>query len=196
MKTDFLIADTHFSHEGIAKSRGFSSAEYHDNAVIDAINSACPRSPYTRLFILGDFGGGDRPGRYRSRIECKEVWLIYGNHDKRSVSTHFSMCKDSYLLKTGVPSCPKLFLSHYPMCYWNGSHKGWGHAYGHVHAKREATMDEMMPERRSMDVSVDNLMNMFQQPFPISVKELAEIFAKRAGHDDIQYYRDNFGPLN
>ena len=31
----------------------------------------------------------------------------------------------------------KLVLSHYPILFWNGQHKGWVHLYGHVHMSDE-----------------------------------------------------------
>src|SRR5262249_1688176 len=57
----------------------------HDDALIDTIN-ACVGADDV-LWILGDFCWGQlhEATEYRKRIRCRNVHLVWGNHDHRSV---------------------------------------------------------------------------------------------------------------
>lgn len=186
MKT-FLMSDTHFEcYNLIEETRSeWASPETHDEMVVDAINSTVKRQD--RLIILGDFcKDTKRTAIWRQKIQCKHVHLVLGNHDKR---THawpaFGMgnVSDTLELKVGPPEDRrKIFCSHYPHVHWPASHYGSYHAYGHVHGQKESELDMMMPERRSIDVGVDNAVRLLGSPFPFSTDELFLFLRLRAGH--------------
>lgn len=100
----WFTADTHFGHGNIIKycQRPFLSAQEqelarqggrdrwrlseetvrrHDEALLDAINSRV--EPHDMLWILGDFcwGGLCEAAEYRERLRCRQVYLVWGNHD-------------------------------------------------------------------------------------------------------------------
>ena len=52
MATVRFIADLHLGHENMAKKRGFSSAEEHDEYVVEMWNSVVGKRDVT--YILGD----------------------------------------------------------------------------------------------------------------------------------------------
>jgi len=195
----YFTADTHFEHPGVIKmmarvdpqSALMRSSEQHDALLIDNINSLVGRDD--ELIIIGDFAG-DNPGKYRSKIHCKHVRLIMGNHDRPKKSMNvFGECPTMAWTKCYSENKKdhlKLHLSHYPMAYWDGSHRGEGHLYGHVHGQRESYLDEIEPQRKAMDVGVDNAFALLGSYRPFSEAEVFSYMARRSGHDDVRYYHD------
>jgi calcineurin-like phosphoesterase family protein len=96
------------------------------------------------LWCLGDwvFGGRDslrNARRFRDQIQCRSIFLVWGNHDDRRIRDLFAATYDQVELHVeGV----KMTLNHYPMLTWNGQHHGTVespnvHLYGHLHALYE-----------------------------------------------------------
>ncbi len=187
MKT-FFTADCHFDHAKFFEpqaTRPFTLREWNE-LMLDAINIRVGRAD--RLFILGDFAW-KRPGYWRQQIRCRHVTLIVGNHDKEA------KCRNvfggaMYLTRMVKKVCGALvFLSHYPHAHWPSSHYGSLHLYGHCHNQREACLDAIWPERRSMDVSPDTAFQLTGEWRPFSDKEVVERLSKRQGHDMLDHYR-------
>lgn len=166
----WFTADTHFGHEAVISKMGrpFIGIKEHDDFIISGINQAVQKRDV--LYILGDFAW-TRPGHYRQRINCREVHLIWGNHDKESFKIHFSNCYVTRYLKES-----NLFLSHYPHAYWHKSHKGSMHLYGHCHGQREQTLDAAFPGRRSLDVGICQ-----HNYCPLSLIEITNRLMARSG---------------
>lgn len=69
---------------------------------------------------------------FRDRIKCRQVHLVYGNHDKeygqdgifQSVQ-HYKELKTTY---------GRIILFHYPILEWNAAHYGTIHLHGHIHS--------------------------------------------------------------
>lgn len=71
------------------------------------------------------------------------IYFIRGNHDKSALNVFkkhphvFEWVKDYYYLKVIDKEISggsqRLFLIHYPMLTWNGSHKGSWNLLGHIH---------------------------------------------------------------
>lgn len=188
MKT-FLIADPHFDHEGLIKITGrpFVDVQEWNGLLLENINSMVGRSD--RLIIVGDFGFSKRTVFFRQQIKCKHIELIMGNHDQES------RCRAAFggsIWHQRVIKFfdTKLYLSHYPHVFWDGSHRGWMHIYGHTHNQREAYLDSIWPERRSMDVSPDTAFDLFGEWRPFADHEVYERLSKRAGHDMLEFYLD------
>lgn len=193
----YFIADTHFGARFLFKGLHqrdpatgdvFESTERRDAALLEAINDTV--QPADELFVLGDFAD-KKPGKYRTMINCKHVTLILGNHDRVQASENvFGNCplmKTIKLRKNG--NYIKCILCHYPLAFWDGSHGGTAHLYGHVHGQRESTLDAGLGvSRRSMDVTVDNLYNIAGNYNPVSEEDLYTAFDFVEGHDHRQYY--------
>lgn len=147
----FFTADTHFNHGNILKycKRPFlndgelsmladgvdfrvsrESVDLNDTTIIDNINAVVKRDD--TLWHLGDFAFADynTARKYRDRINCQNMYLIWGNHDKHDIRGLFTNCYDQYELRVDMQ---RLWLNHYPMLSWDGSYKGAWMLHGHVH---------------------------------------------------------------
>lgn len=185
MKTCFT-ADDHFQHEGVLamSARRFSSIEEHDDHLLDQINQTVQWND--RLFMLGDVCWRAFDS-YIKKIKCRNIHLIWGNHDKASFSKCVKTAEKHDVIQI---QGHKVFLHHYPAAYWPASHYGSLHLYGHMHRQREATLDAAFTGRRSMDVGVDNAKHLLGEYRPFTEDEVLEILLKRPGHDDLQFYKD------
>lgn len=192
----FFLADPHFGHDLIAAMRQtypgtdtlFESVEARDSHVLGGINLVVGERD--ELHILGDFAR--EPGKYRARIKCKHVYFTRGNHDPyqkcKNVFGHIPYMRIIKLRKEHGKSL-QCVVSHAPQVFWEGSHNGWAHVYGHTHGQRELWMDQHMgTERRSTDVGIDNLRRVNGDYFPPSEVELYDMFMARKGHDLPAYY--------
>lgn len=180
MKT-FFTADTHFNCPRLVRlTRPWIPVEEHDQYVLDCINSRV--GVRDRLIIVGDFCKG-KPFKWRQKIRCKNIWFVRGNHDVPI--TAYQQCfgvdrfRDIYDLKI---EGHKVTACHFPMVHWNCSHYGSFHVYGHVHGAKEAELNLHFPNRRSIDVGVDNAYKWFGSPVPFPDLFLIDYFLERPGH--------------
>ena len=201
MNDIFFTADLHISHGNIIKysNRPFlskeeqelynnginfrpsrESIEYHDDTIIGNINKIVGK--HDVLYLLGDFcfpSTYDVAKRYRDRINCKNIHFIFGNHDrKKNIYSLFSSANDLSHIKIDNQS---IVLCHYAMAIWNKSHYGTYHLYGHSHSSAESFMDEKFPNRKSMDVGIDNINKIYGQYRPISFDEVKTIMDSKSG---------------
>ncbi len=182
----FFTADTHFNHENVLKcsprGRLFSCGTEHDLAIIEGINSTVGEKD--ELYILGDVAWTAETS-WVSKIRCKYIHHIIGNHDRTTYGRLFVSTSDVREIKLGEHKC---FLSHYPHAYWPASHHGSLHLYGHCHSQREATLDLAFPGRRSMDVGVDNALIHLGALVPFNETQILDILLARPGHDMREFY--------
>lgn len=177
----FFTADLHLQHEHILNftTRPFTTVADHDESVIECINRHVGRND--ELFILGDIAWY---GFDKNWFHCKNLHLLWGNHDKARFGKEFKSANDALEIK--ISGDQKVFLSHYPHAYWPSAHHGSIHLYGHTHAQKEVELDAAWPQRRSLDVGLDNSLRFFYQMRPFSEEDILKIMSKRAGHDDIK----------
>lgn len=163
-------------------SPSWSSISKMDSEILKNINERVGENDI--LWHLGDFSFGRRKEfmetakKYRDRINCKNVFLIRGNHDNPGIGCLFGRMHETHEIKVQSKS---IVLSHYAHAFWNRSHYGSWNLYGHAHATAEDWLDEHMPGRLSMDVGVDNVFRIKGEYRPISFEEIEEIFSKRNG---------------
>lgn len=194
----YFTADTHFAHEGIitmmarvgANGALYNSIEDHDREVIACINRTVSRDD--ELYILGDFAW-KTPGKYRSQIHAK-CFMVMGNHDRpektRNVFGEVPMVRTVKIFNKARTDSMKAVCCHYPMAYWDKSHHGEPHLYGHCHGQREAYLDALEPQRRAMDVGLDNVFRLYGEYRPLAEWEIFDYMARRSGHDDVRFYDD------
>ena len=117
--------------------------------------------PYSTVRHMNDRLVGisaDEVARYRERINCRNVYLVRGNHDLHfpEGTSPFSQELDYYEgLRTSGLERRRIVMCHYPIADWNGLNGGAIHRHGHIHAKM--SYNERNRERGLLryDVGVD-----------------------------------------
>lgn len=185
----WFIADLHLGHErGFSltkiRTRHFSSMKEWTNMIIENTNKVVAKRD--QLFLLGDFAAKDI-AYWKQRFKG-DLWLIKGNHDpstRQCKKVFGSQVRDTFMTKLDKNPC---WLSHYPHAFWPKSHYGSYHLYGHMHGQREDFLNEMMPQRRSLDVCPEVIFEIIGEWRPISEFEILEYLKDREGHDPVEYY--------
>lgn len=159
---DFFTADLHINDMKIIsqKRRPFDNVDHMNDTLLANINSLVKEDD--RLYILGNFLYGSRDdGGYircikynRKKINCKNVFLVFGNLDRRgrrykTFRCAFTNCSDYLEIKSGEIS---LVMSHYPIAdsCWNRVEEAI-HLHGHMFGK----LDNVGANR--LDVGVDHI---------------------------------------
>lgn len=186
----WFTSDTHYSHKNItygvsdwddlSSTRKFDTVDDMNNALISNINKYVKEDDV--IFHLGDFAFGSAQNIYefRKKINCKTIYLIYGNHDKniqknlivydgddskipvRAKELFAGLYDYLYLTVNFVEDISKRFflkpnrtqtfaLSHYPFSAWEGMEDGSIHLHGHIHSNQETKWGS----GKRLDVGVD-----------------------------------------
>jgi calcineurin-like phosphoesterase family protein len=175
MKT-WLTSDFHYNHSNICRgtskwsdlsgTRPFSTIEEMNSTILDNLNSLV--MPEDQLFFLGDFCFGDKSltGSWRSKIKCRDIFFIRGNHDHGidTWKSEFRWIKDYFELRYKGIIIP---MFHYPIASFNHQHHGGVHAFGHCHGSFQSNGP-------SIDVGVDT--NDFK---PYFIDDFIEICRKK-----------------
>lgn len=169
MNEIFFTSDLHLGHEAVIKicKRPFRSVDEMNIALIENINKKVLANDI--LYILGDCSfriSSEETAHLLRKINCKNLYLIKGNHDKDlSKYKIFKEITDYKELKTEKR---KLILFHYPILDWRGMYHGSMHLHGHIHSVgTDYNSENAAAQLRRYDVGVDA--NEF---CPVSVKEI------------------------
>ena len=132
-----------------------------DTFIIDDVNSKAQQGD--EIWHHGDvgfFGSVERFLKLRNRIVCRNIHLIWGNHDKDIrhwaknglINGAFKSYHDIAVIRwqgQKIVGCHTAFLA------WEGSGRGVWHTYGHSHANLESWREEHLPRAKMVDVGVD-----------------------------------------
>lgn len=209
MENIFFTSDTHYGHKNIVKGctswegglqrcRDFNTLEEHNQTLVDTFNGMIKEND--TLYHLGDwsFGGHENIKKFREQLNCKNIHLIFGNHDQHIEPIDspyrklFSSCNYYKELSLRINSQvsgkygkTNIILSHYAMRVWNKSHHGSIMLYGHSHG----TLDKLQPEftsptwigdqyfiknYKTMDVGVDT-----NNLYPYHLDEILDIMKNK-----------------
>jgi calcineurin-like phosphoesterase family protein len=159
-------------------ARKFDSLQDMNQRLVDNINNMVGEDDI--LIHLGDwsFGGFDKIEEFRSQINCKNIHLIFGNHDhhiernKEGVQRLFSSVQQYLRLSVTRPLTKSMVekfsfvCMHYPIASWHDMNQGVIHLHGHVHLPYHLRL----AEGKAMDVGVDG-----NELEPISMDEILGI---------------------
>lgn len=167
----FFTSDLHLGHEAIIKicKRPFRDVDEMNIALIENINKKVLANDI--LYILGDCSfriSSEETANLLRKINCKNLYLIKGNHDK-DLSKYgvFNEIADYKELKIEKR---KLILFHYPISDWRGMYHNSIHLHGHIHTIGNGyNLDNISNGRKQYDVGVDA--NCFR---PVSIDEIFE----------------------
>ena len=166
----WVTSDTHYSHTNICRgitnwrlpngevpekqTRPFDTLDKMNASIVNNINEVVGQDDLLIHFGDWSFGGFENIEELRNRIWCKEIHLIFGNHDHHIVNNrencqrHFEssqwFLQLNYLGET-------LECMHYPISSWNGLNKGRIHLHGHCHLPNH----KKFGNGRRMDVGMD-----------------------------------------
>lgn len=156
--TDVFTSDWHLGHSNVIKhcNRPFANADEMDSILINNLNEVA--GPDDRVFNLGDVAFHcdlAKLQHYRSRMVCKNILVILGNHDvknKANLVKCFNILPAEYMYEK---QDYRIVLNHYAMRVWPHSHHGAGHLYGHSHGKLSQMATSDGRGAMAFDVGVD-----------------------------------------
>jgi calcineurin-like phosphoesterase family protein len=172
----FFTSDTHYSHKNICrattewkdadnKTRDFKSLNHMNDTIVNNINGRVGENDI--LFHLGDvsFSGVESLFEWRKRILCKNIHLVFGNHDEHIIKNKLDTQRlftsvNQYVdldvrrlsnkIKNGIDKF-RFILFHFPIASWNSMNEGVMHLHGHAHLPKH----QRIGNGRSLDVGVD-----------------------------------------
>lgn len=191
----FFTSDTHYSHANICSAttqwerngsgvtfREFDSLDDMNRALVSRLNERVGEDDI--LFHVGDwsFGGFDKIEQFRSQIVCKNIHLLYGNHDHHiernkdgiqslfASTQHYLNLTVKWEVYKNQYRTANFVLMHYPIASWDGLGRSAIHLHGHVHLPTERRIGP----GRMMDVGVDG-----NGLYPIEMTEVLSIMRDR-----------------
>lgn len=155
----YVTSDTHFGHTKTITQfifRPFTSAEEMDKKMVENWNDIV--KPKDTVIHLGDFSF-QNPQNYVSRLNG-QIHIIPGNHDRlpRLKRAGFACIRDAIWHFKFIHGDEKkeVVLCHYPMLSWNKKRYGVPHLYGHMHTGSKERENNLLFQKGSYDVGVDN----------------------------------------
>jgi calcineurin-like phosphoesterase family protein len=158
-----FTSDFHLNHNPkwpvpIWKARRFDSVDEMNTAIIDSVNRNVGQDDH--LFYGGDFCLNcteEQFEQFISRIVCKNIWLLWGNHNSCTWSTYKRELAKQFpdfgeddvelypfryknIIFIGnyaevVVDGRAIVFNHYPIHSWNEMKRGTIHLYGHQHCE-------------------------------------------------------------
>lgn len=167
--TDFFISDTEYNCLDAISwyNRPFATKEEMNRYLVQAINVKV--GPDDTLFHIGDFSWeSSGVQEFRSLINCKNIVLIAGNHDKIIKRSFRHLFNGIYDIYEKNYADLRLKLCHYPFESFDGESSGRViHLHGHAHMRTSV-------RTYRVDVCADG--NRFS---PYSLEDILEIIRIR-----------------
>ena len=194
----WITSDTHYNHANICRgttswrkpdgsipikeTRDFSNLDLMNDTIVNNINQYVKEDDI--LIHLGDwsFGGFESIRKFRDRIVCKNIHLIFGNHDhhiennKDNVQELFLSVSHYNTLKIGKR---EIQLMHYPIDSWNNLRKGAMHIHGHCHLPN----NRRLGKGRRIDAGIDGHLEF--RPYNL-MGELGPLLDRQPIHSEIE----------
>lgn len=94
----YIVSDTHYNHKNLVGSitewkdtrpgetRDFKSLSHMNQTIVDNINSVVGEDDILIHFGDFSFGGIESIWEFRKQIICKNIYLIFGNHDEHIIA--------------------------------------------------------------------------------------------------------------
>ena len=198
MNNIWFVSDTHFMHKNLClgvsewddkeqSCRNFQTLEEMNELIVSNINKYVKEDDI--LYHLGDwsFGGIENIWKFRKLINCKNIYLVPGNHDHHIKSNKilpnciirtFNLNSKDVFTEV-LPELTKItidkkevILCHFPLEEWENMDRGSIHLHGHSHHTKDYTDLNMYTKR--MDVGMD-----WEEFRPYSWEEIKEIMRDR-----------------
>lgn len=171
----WFTSDLHLGHKAAIRmcNRPFEDVNEMNETIIANINNMIKKDD--TLYILGDTAhriSKNSGNELIKMIQCKNIILIKGNHDKEWDETLFKEIRDfkEIQYQKGTEKY-HISMMHYPMMEWPKSRYGSIHLHGHSHNKKEYNLRMKNMGIRRYDVGVDA--NDFK---PVSIEDIVKFF--------------------
>ena len=149
-----FIADLHLSHANMAKRRGFSTVEEHDEHIIAKWNSVVNKRDVT--YILGDVTM-EKSAPYHLLDRLNGIkHIVLGNHDRRQDTKKLFQYAESV---GGMINYKGVFLTHCPIHSDELEYGIVKNIHGHIHDKVVMKMLDgwEVPDERYFCVSCEQV---------------------------------------
>jgi calcineurin-like phosphoesterase family protein len=111
----YLTSDTHYNHSNIckatsiwsdkSKTRDFKSLSHMNQTIVNNINSMVGEEDIMIHFGDFSFGGIESIWEFRKQIICKNIYLLFGNHDEKIIDNkvlpNCHDCNDDFIIEDG-----------------------------------------------------------------------------------------------
>lgn len=171
----YFTSDTHYGHgnimryckrpffvhddekEKVEKGQKFTVSKESINNMNDQLVERFNKlvKPNDVLIHHGDFAWHPFKNsvEFIERLNCKNLFLIWGNHDEAELGNFIPNNYDQCLIKLeGV----EIHSNHYPQDTWESSHRGSWHLFGHVHGAANSRRELNPAWSMSLDCGVDS----------------------------------------
>ena len=168
---DWFTSDLHFGHdrEFIYKPRGFDNIIDHNETLIKNINEDVAEDD--NLYIIGDIMLGDNSLglEYLCRINCKNIYIITGNHDTDTRKELYKNCSNVKSVELAMLYKYKKY--HALLLHWHADTANLDdksitqcllNFYGHTHQKTNFWMDTPMYYHVGVDSHKNHPVNIEQ----------------------------------
>ncbi len=185
----FVISDTHAFHKNIcsgvtswegdlSRCRDFPDEVVMTEHIAQKINEKVGAND--TLMHLGDwsFGGKDKIQRFRDMINCKNIILLLGNHDKHIEKNPEEFAGVfSRVMKYNEFRYRKILVScfHFPIGSWNEIGRGGWMLHGHCHNSYQVP-------GKILDVGLDNersWTSLGYSGYPLHIEEIYQIMQEK-----------------
>ena len=169
MSTVRFIADLHLGHINMAKHRGFSSVEEHNEHIVKSWNSVVMKRDVT--YILGDVTmESKKEYPILDRLHGRKI-VVGGNHDKPNHTGELLKHVESIV---GMVQYKGIFLTHCPVHPREMEYRIIHNIHGHIHENRIEKRVRLfgftlfaIPDKRYHCVSCEHV-----DYTPVTLKEL------------------------
>jgi len=156
MTKKYISSDLHFFHKNILKfcpiSRPFSSIEEMNEVIVKNINDKVNFDDV--FYILGDisFGKLDETMEVLNQINCNNIILIKGNHDRKFCNEKRFRDRFNNIYQDHIEWFGEKYVHmyHFPILAWDRKHYKSYHLHGHMHSVNSEILNN-----RSFDVGMD-----------------------------------------
>jgi calcineurin-like phosphoesterase family protein len=166
----WFTSDLHLGHQHCSDTRGFPSVEEHDSHLIENINDSVNKRD--KLFILGDLAFSDAGLKRVNDIQCRNIELVLGNHDKYPIWKYLNVVNKIH----GFRGYKNYWLTHCPI-HPHEIRKKCGNIHGHVHIFGDT---KSIDDPRYLCVNVE-----FHNFKPVSFEAIEKMMSLRREHDSL-----------
>jgi calcineurin-like phosphoesterase family protein len=145
MSRVFVASDLHLGHENMAKKRGFTTTEEHDEHIIKCWNSVVTKRD--TVYCLGDLTMETSKHYHLLTRLNGLIRVIGGNHDKPKDLSALLNCVHSF---SGMITYKGWILTHCPIHPKELEYRFKGNIHGHVH-------ENSLDDPRYKNVSMENI---------------------------------------